>query len=455
MRFFLGLIGLVVVVIASAAKKRTVANGSPSKEKGRNTVQLAFRTFLDQLNLMPDLVVTSAIKKSTKRIRMESANDLAKNLYTYKRRAELTDLHTVVIAVKQRNMEELERILYEISDPSSAKYGQHLTNEEVEELTANHESTSYVLDYLRQNDVSDIKQTHHGDYITATAPIHVFERMLSCEFHVYSAKNNENFAITRTSEYFLEEHVADHVATVFHTIHFPPTHYLDHYHKRKSLGELHPAANLAGYVTPKVLKDLYSIDITLGNSRTSQAVYESIGQTMSASDLTYFQHYFNLTVQAVSTVIGGHSSDRVCKQHPDDCVEANLDVQYMMAIAPHVPTTYYYWGGEDFMVDWLVQVAAMRTPPKVISISYGMDEQYLSISYANAFTTQAIKVGVQGVTLTASSGDDGAPGSGARANSFMCGYHPSFPASSPYVTAVGGTMVSTCIASRIADKVMY
>ena len=187
---------------------------------------------------------------------------------------------------------------------------------------------------------------------------------------------------------------------------------------------------------------MYNIDISLGSSRTSQDVYESIGQTMSASDLAYFQHYFNLTVQTVSTVIGGHSSDRVCKQNPDDCVEANLDVQYMMAVAPHVPTTYYYWGGQDFMVDWLVQVAAMHSPPKVISISYGMDEQYLTTSYANAFNTQAIKVGVQGVTLTASSGDDGAPGSSARANSFMCGYHPSFPASSPYVTAVGGTMVS-------------
>lgn len=45
-----------------------------------------------------------------------------------------------------------------------------------------------------------------------------------------------------------------------------------------------------------------------------------------------------------------------------------------------------------------------------------------------------------GVTLLASSGDDGAPGSQARGNAIFCGYSPSFPASSPYVTAVGGTM---------------
>ena len=39
-----------------------------------------------------------------------------------------------------------------------------------------------------------------------------------------------------------------------------------------------------------------------------------------------------------------------------------------------------------------------------------------------------------GVTILAASGDDGAPGSSS------CGYDLSFPASSPYVTAVGATM---------------
>eukprot|EP01031_Cornospumella_fuschlensis_P032649 gene32649-39474_t len=329
--------------------------GTRHSQKLGKSVQMTFRTFLDRLNEIPDLLITSA-KKGSKHIRMESANNLAKNLYSYKQKAEGDKLHTVVIAIKPRNMEALERILHEVSDPSNVKYGQHLTNDEVGELTGNRDSTEYVISYLQENGVTEIVQTPQGDYITASAPIRIFERILNCEFYDYSAKNNENFVITRTSEYFLEEHLVGHVKTIFHTVHFPPTHYLDHYHKRKSLGKLNTMANLAGYVTPQVLKDLYNIDISLGSSRTSQAVYESIGQTMSASDLAYFQHYFNLTVQTVSTVIGGHSSDRVCKQNPDDCVEANLDVQYMMAVAPHVLTTYYYWGGQDFMVDWLVQV---------------------------------------------------------------------------------------------------
>ena len=48
---------------------------------------------------------------------------------------------------------------------------------------------------------------------------------------------------------------------------------------------------------------------------------------------------------------------------------------------------------------------------------------------------------VRGVTILASSGDDGAVSPSAASNSMYCGYNPSFPATSPYVTAVGGTMV--------------
>jgi subtilase family serine protease len=45
------------------------------------------------------------------------------------------------------------------------------------------------------------------------------------------------------------------------------------------------------------------------------------------------------------------------------------------------------------------------------------------------------------VTILASSGDDGAVSTSAAGNPLACGYNPSFPATSPYVTAVGGTMV--------------
>lgn len=102
-----------------------------------------------------------------------------------------------------------------------------------------------------------------------------------------------------------------------------------------------------------------------------------------------------------------------------------------------------YWSGQDFMLEWITAVAAMQSPPHVLSISYGADEDYITESYANSFNIVAMQLGVMGVTIVASSGDDGAISQSARSNPLGCRYAASFPASSPYVTAVGGTMVRT------------
>eukprot|EP01042_Synura_sphagnicola_P036462 gene36462-biopygen6382 len=52
----------------------------------------------------------------------------------------------------------------------------------------------------------------------------------------------------------------------------------------------------------------------------------------------------------------------------------------------------------------------------------------------NTFNVEAMKLGVMGTTIVVATGDNGANGDGS------CGYDTSFPATSPYVTAVGATM---------------
>eukprot|EP01042_Synura_sphagnicola_P000678 gene678-biopygen717 len=75
---------------------------------------------------------------------------------------------------------------------------------------------------------------------------------------------------------------------------------------------------------------------------------------------------------------------------------------------------------------------------------YGIAESYLlgNISSAFAFNTELMKVCAMGVTVLVSSGDDGAAGYRYRGryDTIDCAYDPQFPASSPYVTAVGATM---------------
>jgi len=88
---------------------------------------------------------------------------------------------------------------------------------------------------------------------------------------------------------------------------------------------------------------------------------------------------------------------------------------------------------EPFM-KWLTQLSS--TPdsdtPKIFSTSYGEDEGSWSYAAAQRLNVEFQKAGVRGVSLLFASGDSGANCKGGR-------FTPNMPASSPYVTAVGGT----------------
>ena len=74
---------------------------------------------------------------------------------------------------------------------------------------------------------------------------------------------------------------------------------------------------------------------------------------------------------------------------------------------------------------------------QVISISYSISEHFLTFYEVVIFDIEATKLLVQGVTILAAAGDAGVTGDGL--GHAFCGYNPVFPASSIYVTAVGGT----------------
>merc|ERR1712012_527743 len=88
---------------------------------------------------------------------------------------------------------------------------------------------------------------------------------------------------------------------------------------------------------------------------------------------------------------------------------------------------------------WLQQVDS--TPdgdvPKLFSTSYGEAESSWSEAAAARVNSEFMKVGARGITLLYASGD-----SGANCN-FFGKFAPNFPATSPYVTAVGGTQPDT------------
>ncbi len=89
---------------------------------------------------------------------------------------------TLKIGLPQPNFGELEKHLYEVSDPDHARYGHHLSKEEVEELVAPHaESLDTVNEWLSSlgfND-KDLVRSPAKDWITINVPVSKAEEMLN------------------------------------------------------------------------------------------------------------------------------------------------------------------------------------------------------------------------------------------------------------------------------------
>eukprot|EP00608_Synchroma_pusillum_P002961 CAMPEP_0198419158 /NCGR_PEP_ID=MMETSP1452-20131203/14_1 /TAXON_ID=1181717 /ORGANISM="Synchroma pusillum, Strain CCMP3072" /LENGTH=561 /DNA_ID=CAMNT_0044139281 /DNA_START=57 /DNA_END=1742 /DNA_ORIENTATION=- len=343
--------------------------------------------------------------------------------------------HEVVIAVQQRNMDQLEAKLLEISDPTNPSYGMWLTYDEVTAMTANLPGTDAVLAYVNSFDRTEITRiTRRGDYITVKAPLAVFEVMFQTEFHNYVDGNGQS--VCRAEAMHVPEELNEHILGSFHLVDLP----FRAHSRPKPMLKSDKRLGRGATVTPAVLNSYYNIASNAGNDRGSQSLFESLDQNFSPSDLSDFERANGIPQDAVDNVIGGHNSDSACQSDANNCAEANLDVQYIMAIAQNVETTYWYVDNSlRLFTTWIQDVADTRNPPLVHSISYGGGESDIGKSTYDTFNNEAMKLGAQGVTITVSSGDDGAAGSAARSSPSNCGYGPSWPATSPYVVAVGAT----------------
>jgi len=222
------------------------------------------------------------------------------------------------------------------------------------------------------------------------------------------------------------------VAAVFNTVQFPVV--------RKKLMPMKTYDSLTSYndlMTPAKLISHYHITSNVAvTSDVTQSVFEACDQVYSPSDLSSFFAMYGYHDETMSREIDSKGSDQICVANPDDCGEANLDVQYIMSIAQNAPTTYWY--ADDF-IPWITSVASDHNPPDVHSLSYGIEEEYITQSIVDQFDLEAIKLGLQGVTIVVASGDDGANSRDVRYSTRYCGYSPNWPASSAYVLSVGAT----------------
>ena len=357
-------------------------------------------------------------------------------------------VHEVIFVVQQQNMDELTAILHDVSDPESPNYGQHMSGEQITSMTMNPIAREAVVNYLHASGAIVTAESLDNEFITAKAPIRVWEKVLNTEFFTFQQEqiDGDIEEHIRAEEYSIPLELYEHVDCVLNTIEMPirlttkPVSYEVALPSPKK-GRFAAQTTYHGYVTPPVIRSYYNLSDNQGSDSSTQAIFGGRFDYLVSNDLAKFQSLDDIEIDQPAIDINGHIVTDISEVPAgSDCGEGNLDTQYIIGVSHGSPTTYWSW--QVSLAGWLIAVADTIDPPLVLSISYGGNEKFISPAEYRVFSRMAIKLGVRGITIVVASGDDGAVNFEARGNLGKCGYFPVFPASNPYVLSVGATSVS-------------
>jgi len=192
------------------------------------------------------------------------------------------------------------------------------------------------------------------------------------------------------------------------------------------------------YITPAVLQRMYSFDATPSATPAlgSMGVAEFEGEFWDPPALDFFSSSCKLPAINIDQNVGAFQP-LVCLNGVS-CGESMLDIELIAAAGGDIPQTVVYNDEGSFEL-LAVQMNDMSDEhiPKVMSISWGMDEWAQPVAWSERMDVEWMKLGLRGVSILIASGDAGAWGDMGVLNGHN--FRPDSPATSPYVTAVGGT----------------
>ncbi|KAK0130194.1 hypothetical protein ONS96_000717 [Cadophora gregata f. sp. sojae] len=382
------------------------------------------------------------------------------------------------IGLRQSQFSELEKQLYQVSDPRHERYGQHLSEQQVNQLIKpTSETTDQVLFWLRENDIGeDIEYSRAKDWIKVTLSVESVERLLDTEYSIFKHKDGTH--LVRTPEWSLPSHLHQHIQTIQPTNSFfrmrperstlkiAPSDTTDVQittDRRPSGTALEHVCNVT-LVTPECLRTLYgTIDyVPRSTSKNRIGMTNYLGETSVRSDVSLFLSRFRPDATAnftLTTIASGLDQQvpNITSLAAGKNLEGNLDAETILGIAFPTPMEAFNTGGSPPFVpslstptntnepylDWLQFMLGLEIVPQVISTSYGDDEQTIPLSYATAVCNGFAQLGARGVSLLFASGDNGVGSNGECVsndgkNTSM--FLPIFPGGCPFVTTVGGTM---------------
>ena len=352
---------------------------------------------------------------------------------------------------------DLDQLLADQQNPSSSSYHQWLTPEQFGERFGMADGDLFLLQSWLQSHgflVQSVAPSRNRIFFTGNASA------VEAAFHVTMGRfrhDGQEFTENTTAA-----QLPASLAAVINTVDGLSTYRLPTPQAKRAVtaqatvSPQYTSTSGAHYLVPWDLRQIYGSNTLINSGFDGTGIKIGIiGQSaVQTQQLTYFQQKTGQTVKLPTMVLVPNTG--VSNRVTGDEGESELDLEYASGNAPGASVQFIYTGctnttsttilsattncNNDGVFAALIYAVTNNLAP-ILSLSYGGCEEE-NATYANSTLEPALKqANAQGQTIMVSSGDSGAASceTSSTTKSATAGLSVSYPASSAYVTGVGGT----------------
>jgi subtilase family serine protease len=364
------------------------------------------------------------------------------------------------------NASAVEALAKSVSDPHSSAYGQYLTPAQFRQQFAPSQSqVGAVQSWLRSQGFNVEYTPQNNHYVSAEGTVAQAQTAFGANFGMYSVNGltvrspSADVSVPSSLAGVAEGVIGlDDSAQFVHTNHTtgdapPPAAFVTgtpcstYWGEKQAVGFTNPygAGTLpyapCGY-TPAQIKGAYGISGYDGSGQTV-AIIDAYAAPTIAQDVNQWSTNRGLPTmqgnQLTQVVAPGtyHHPERGQKQSPQGWYgEETLDVEAVHGMAPAANIVYVGAPNNFQDLDAALNHVVDKHLAQIVTNSYGFNTELLPPGFIKPYEDTIIQGVVEGIGIYFSSGDN-------SDESLVEGFRTTdWPASSPFVTAVGGTSLA-------------
>jgi uncharacterized protein (TIGR03437 family) len=338
---------------------------------------------------------------------------------------------TLVLKPSTSQQADLDRLLQEQQDPSSADYHRWLTPQQyADRFGVSQDDLNQLTAWLQSQHLTIDTVATGRNWVAVSGAAADMQAAFRTPIHNFLVNGKTHFA--NTADPTIPAALQGVVLGI---------HGLNSFRLRPASRSAQPAytSSTSGnhYLAPADFSLIYNIKplYAAGFTGAGQKIAVAGQTAINLDDIRQFRTKYNLPANDPQIVVADGSPNP--RLYSDELIEADLDLEWSGAVAPDATLLYVVF---DQDVVSAVQYAIDKNLAPVISLSYGLCELETLPSDASTTRSLAQQANSQGITWFTASGDSGgtdcANGGSSRTSGLLS---VDFPSSIPEVTGVGGT----------------